>query len=99
MENNRQEAIRAKGFDMGSSAPIIEYGKIKVGLKTLNNGVLNLGSLTETFNSRFVSKKMIVKAMAEKDISLMREISNYFYETSGVYEKACKYFATMYRYD
>ena len=99
MENNRQEAIRAKGFDMGSSAPITEYGKIKVGLKTLSNGVLNLGSLTETFNSRFVSKKMIVKAMAEKDISLMREISNYFYETSGVYEKACKYFATMYRYD
>ena len=29
----------------------------------------------------------------------MREISNYFYRASGIYQKACNYFATLYRYD
>ena len=99
MENSRQEAIKAKGFNMVESSGITDYGKIKVGLKTLDNGILNLGSLHSTFNSRFVNKNMIIKAMDDKDISLLRDISNYFYKTSGIYEKACKYFATMYRYD
>ena len=26
-------------------------------------------------------------------------ISNYFYKTSGIYQRICNYFATMYRYD
>ena len=29
----------------------------------------------------------------------MREISEYFYRASGIYQKACNYFATLYRYD
>ncbi len=29
----------------------------------------------------------------------MREISNYFYEVSGLYQRLCKYFASLYRYD
>ena len=29
----------------------------------------------------------------------MRAISNYFFEVSGLYERLCKYFATLYRYD
>ena len=45
---NRQEEIRSKGFDMinsrrGYEGPI-DYGKIKVGTKTLDDAVLNLGS-------------------------------------------------------
>ena len=46
---NRQEEIRSKGFDMinsrrGYEGPI-DYGKIKVGTKTLDDAVLNLGSM------------------------------------------------------
>ena len=40
-----------------------------------------------------------MKALAEQDIPLLREISNYFYRTNGIYQRACNYFATMYRYD
>ena len=29
----------------------------------------------------------------------MREISNYFYKTSGIYNRLCRYMAYMYRYD
>jgi hypothetical protein len=75
-----------------------EYGKIKVGVKTLQDATLNLGSLC-TGNRTYGSKDTIIKALASNDIALQREISKYFYRTSGIYERTCNYFATMYRYD
>jgi hypothetical protein len=42
---NRQEFIRSKGFDLMSRRPNVEYGKIKVGTKTLDDAVLNLGAV------------------------------------------------------
>ena len=95
MENNRQQAIRDKGFDMGTST---KYGKIKVGLKSLNDGTLNLGSLTSG-NRIFADKMTIMRALADRDLVRLRELSNYFYETNGIYQKVCNYFAYMYRYD
>ena len=40
-----------------------------------------------------------MKALGENDIETLREISKYFYRTSGIYERTCNYFATLYRYD
>lgn len=37
--------------------------------------------------------------MARKDYPTLRKISNYFFEVSGMYERLCKYFASLYRYD
>ena len=37
--------------------------------------------------------------MGEKNLPLMREISNYFYNTNGIYSRVCDYFAYLYRYD
>ena len=96
MENNRQEAIRKKGFDMRT--PTTQYGKIRVGLKTLNDGILNLGTLASN-NRMLINKRVILQALADNDKTTLRRISNYFYETSGIYQKVCNYFATLYRYD
>ena len=74
------------------------YGKIKVGIKSLNNATIALGSLAEA-NKNYGDKRIILKALAEQDVDKLREISNYFYRTSGIYQRACNYFATMYRYD
>ncbi len=74
------------------------YGKIKVGVKTLNNATLNLGTLA-CGNKNLADKRLIIKALAENDLVALREISNYFYKTSGIYSRVCNYFATMYRYD
>jgi hypothetical protein len=74
------------------------YGKIKVGVKTLNDATLALGSLAMA-NRNYGNKALILKALAEQDVNTLREISNYFYRTSGIYQRACNYFATMYRYD
>jgi hypothetical protein len=69
-----------------------------VGVKTLEDAVLNLGSL-KTANRRLGDKKIVLKALSDNDLPLLREISNFFYRTSGIYQRACNYFATMYRYD
>jgi hypothetical protein len=74
------------------------YGKIKVGVKTLEDATLNLGAIKNA-NRNLGDKRVILKALAENDIPLLREISSYFYRTSGIYWRACNYFATLYRYD
>ena len=74
------------------------YGKIKIGTKSLEDAVLNLGSIQrETKN--MINKGVIYRALADNDVEKLREISNYFYKTSGIYQRICNYFATMYRYD
>ena len=40
-----------------------------------------------------------MKALFEKDLPRLREISNCFYRVGGVYQRACDYFANFYRYD
>lgn len=94
-EESRQDAIHNKGFDMGNTT---QYGKMKVGVKTLDDAVLNLGELRSAAKNRF-DKPTIFKALADNDVEKLREISNYFYKTSGIYQRACNYFANMYRYD
>lgn len=100
---DRQEEIHAKRFDMTERRRTYDiapasYGKIKVGTKTLDDAVLNLGYYKK-INRNFGDKRFILKALYEKDVVLLREISNYFYRTSGIYSRLCNYAAFLYRYD
>lgn len=93
---SKQEQIHQKGFSLGGRD--LEFNKMKVGPKTLEDVVLDLGVLKEG-NKSYTNKAYIMKALAERDLSTLRAISNYFYRTSGIYARVCKYFATMYRFD
>ena len=94
---NRQEIIRAKGFDM-MQRPQTEYGHIKSGTKQLADAVINLGAI-EKSTKGYISKGVVLKALFDNDVQKLREISNYFYKTNGIYQHLCNYIATMYRYD
>ena len=77
-----------------------EYRKIKVGVKNLDDAVLNLGSFQlDSPKYLNVSKRHIFEAIAQKDYKELRRISNYFYDVSGIYARTCDYFAFLYRYD
>ena len=76
----------------------LDYSKIKIGVKTLNDAVMNLGEIPKVGPYR-ISKGMVLKALAEKDLNTLRMISDYFYNISGIYQRACNYFAQLYRYD
>ena len=46
---NRQEEIRSKGFNLtGTTRDYLEYNKLKVGTKTIDDAILNIGSLKRT---------------------------------------------------
>lgn len=96
-EVKTQEAIHAKGFDM-VNGPATEYNKLKIGLKTVQDAVLELGTYQDGFKE-YVNKKDIIRALADRDLRALRAISNYFYRTDGIYQKVVDYFATMYRFD
>jgi hypothetical protein len=104
LENkDRQDAIREKGFSFsGNRDGTTEYGKIKVGVKTLEDAVINLGSYKKLWrrhseSMRFYDKFEILRAIAEKDYHKIRVISDFFYRTNGIYQRIVNYYATMYR--
>ena len=107
MINNRIQEIKAKGFQMTADdtrnpfedkyVPT-DFSKIKIGVKTLQDAVLSLGSLRKV-NSKLANKESVLRAIALNNTEEMREISNFFYRTSGIYNRLCRYLAYMYRYD
>ena len=76
----------------------LEYGRIKVNTKTLDDAVLNLGSIKRCTKGT-ISKENIYQALLTNDVQKLREISNYFYKINGIYSRVCNYIASMYRYD
>ncbi len=77
-----------------------EFRKIKVGVKNLDDAILNLGSYkTDLPKHLHISKGMIYKALAENDLVELRRISNHYYNLSGIYSRICNYLAFLYRYD
>ena len=75
-----------------------DFGKIKVGLQTLQDAVVSYGDLTKT-NSRLGTKANVLKAINDNDLEQMRSISDYFYRESGIYARLCRYMAYLYNYD
>ena len=98
VENTRQNAIHEKGFDLMDYGTVNEYNKIKVGVKTLEDAIFKLGTLTLP-KKPFCDKFEIMKAIVDRDYPKLRLISDYFYSASGIYQTVCNYFAFLYRYD
>jgi len=100
----RQEEIHKKGFDMYrrasdySSEPT-DYNSIKVGVKKLDDATLNLGKYKKMGVSLLGDKNYVLDCLANRNAEALREISDYFFTTNGIYQRVCCYFATMYRYD
>ena len=99
----KQQEIRQKGFsifrEVGEQDSIShQFGKIKTGAKTLDDAVLKLGTYKK-INPRLGDKKTVLQAIHHCDYETMREISDFFFKTSGIYSRLCRYMAYLYRYD
>jgi hypothetical protein len=106
---NRNEEIKEKGFNIPLASDTseeysptkrnLDFTKIKVGIKQLEDAVLtNSGDLKKA-NSRLADKQNVLKAIDGYDFTTMREISDFFFRTNGIYSRLCKYMANLYRYD
>ena len=76
----------------------VDFSKIKIGVKTLDDAVLSLGDFKK-LNPRLGDKKEVLNAIDNSNIIKMRDISNFFYRTSGIYARLCRYMAYLYKYD
>lgn len=101
---DRMARIKEKGFNMPLATDTDErytptdFGKIKVGLKTLDDAIVTYGTMQKV-NPRLGTKENVLKAMNNGDLEQMRSISNYFYKVSGIYSRLCRYMAYLYKYD
>ena len=109
---NRIEEIHEKGFNIIAGrqdadfnqptgyqgVPAIDFNKIKVGARTLDDAIFKLGFL-KNVNPRLADKATVLKAIDTYDIKTMREVSEFFYRISGIYSRIVRYMAFMYRYD
>lgn len=105
---NRIEEIKKKGFSIIREEDIqdepnptfnpTDFSKIKVGIKTLDDAIISLSDLKKA-NPRLADKKEVLRALEYNDVEALREISNFFFKTSGIYSRLCKYMANLYRYD
>lgn len=109
---NRVEEIKSKGFNIVQGRqdinyqqptgyvgfPSMDFSKVKVGAKMLDDATFNLGDL-KAANPRLADKRTVLEAINNYDLETMREISEFFYKTSGIYARLVRYMAFMYRYD
>ena len=98
---NRLKRIKEKGFSMLQEDTVsmpTDFSKIRVGLKTLEDSTINLATF-DKIDSRLADKKKVLEAIKNYDLAMMREVSNFFYKTSGIYSRLCRYMAALYRYD
>ena len=101
--------IKEKGFNMvstednqipnenGEFIPI-DFTKIRIGAKSASDALLKLGDFRK-INPDLANKENVLRAIHYCDYQKMRQISNYFYKISGIYQRLCRYMAYMYRYD
>ena len=102
--------IKKKGFNMigtedyqipnqvSSSYVPVDFAKIRVGVKSVSDAIIKLGDFRKV-NPQLADKGHVLRAIHLGDLERMREISNYFYKISGIYQRLCRYMAYMYRYD
>lgn len=77
----------------------VNYNRMRVGDKTLRDDITIDPDFFSTFSKRKYQKKDVLDAIARHDILKLQQISNYYYEKSGIYERLCRYIAFFYRYD
>lgn len=96
MSEQRQKEIHDKGFDLTG---VSQYGKIKLGTKVIEDATVLVDTIYTPSRYARYTKHEVIMALARNDITTLRKMSNYFYQTSGLYRNMCHYYAFMYRYD
>ena len=76
-----------------------EFAKLKIGAKKISDDITVDLNQFKKINPRLGDRDAVLKAINNGQYEKMREISDFFYKTSGIYSRLCRYMAFMYRYD
>ena len=86
------------GWEEAAPAEDRDFSKMRLGLKVLDNAIADLGTYKQV-NRNYGSKSFILHALDKHDYATLREVSRYFYESSGIYKTLCDYMAYLFKYD
>lgn len=95
---NVQDEIRKRKILESAARPEVDFSKIKIGMKTIEDATYNLGDF-KRIDSRLGDKREVLRAINNGDLETMKDISDFFFKTSGIYSRLCRYMAYLYRYD
>ena len=98
MDTRENEVVELINQSQKNGFVPIDFSKIKIGVKSLEDAIVDLGNYKK-INPRYGDKQEVLKAIRNGDYRTMREISNYFYKTSGIYSRLCRYMAYLYKFD
>ena len=60
---------------------------------------INLRTALNQMDSTYTDKSIILSAIQNKELSTLREISDFYFDISGIYKRGCEYIAFLNRYD
>lgn len=95
------DTFTTSALDNQQDATKWDFTKLKVGKNIYKDPLIDLdyfGDFHRT-NPRCADKKRVIDAIQQQDLAKLREISDFFYNVSGIYSRLCRYMAYLYRYD
>lgn len=106
--SDRASQVYAKGFNMFGNTYIDQpdnsnllYSKVKIGMKQIEDGNVTIDSdlKSKGGGSNYNDKNYVLQQISNRDQKSLAEISAYYYQTSGIYSRLCRYMAYLYKYD
>lgn len=79
----------------------LDFAAMRVGKRTLVDDVVaDFGHcVVRRRNNRMFKQEDVDRMLKECRIEELRELSNYFFRKSGIYQRLCRYLAYLYRFD
>lgn len=71
---------------------------MRVGSQKVDDATINLGAFKRA-NQDLADKETIQRAISTRDYEYLQQVSDFFYDISGVYGRLVRYLAYLYRYD
>lgn len=94
----KNRSLKTTEEKIPAAAVPVDFASLRVGTKKLEDAIFNFGTYQRA-NPRFADKSFIMQALERVDAKTAREISDYYYNSSGIYRRACEYLAFLYKYD
>lgn len=80
-----------------SQTTSLDFNRIRIGNKTLSNDVFL--TYFPKKKEKKITRADVDKALQNYDLPQLRRISEYFFNTNGIYSRLCRYMAYLYKYD
>lgn len=77
---------------------LVDFAKLTRGAKFADDAVIDLGKFKKA-QRNLGDRDKILKAIENRDMTYLREVSQFFFDTSGIYARLCRYFSFLLTYD